>query len=68
MTLLQASSNRALGNQAFDEKQMAFAKSEFDITRRVEQENEEWTPERVAQRQRWMAKQATAIWRIPQLA
>lgn len=68
MTLLQASANRDQGNKSFDEKKIAYQASEFEITCKVAEENHEWMVERIAARQRWMAKQATAIWRIAQLA
>lgn len=68
MTLLQAQHNRDLGNKSFDEKKELYAASEFKITKAIPEENDEWTIDRIAQRQRWMARQATAIWRIPQLA
>ncbi len=68
MTLLQASSNRDQGNKPFAEKQIAYKASEFEMTRKVAEDNSEWTVDRIAARQRWMAKQATGIWRIAQLA
>lgn len=67
MTLLQAGANRGIGNKPFADKIEAYKTSEFEITRKVAEENREWTVERIAARQRWMAKQATAIWRIAQL-
>jgi hypothetical protein len=45
-----------------------YAKSEFLITQKIAEENSEWTPEHIADRQKWMAKQAKTIWRISQLA
>ncbi len=68
MTLLQANSNRDQGNKPFADKQGAYQASEFEITRKVAEDNSEWTVDRIAARQRWMAKQATGIWRIAQLA
>lgn len=68
MTLLQAGPNRNLGNKPFADKCEAYNASEFEITRKVAEENREWNVERIAARQRNMAKQATAIWRIAQLA
>lgn len=68
MTLLEASRNRGLGNAPFAEKAADYRESGFEITRRVAAENAEWTIDRIAARQRWMAAQATAIWRVAQLA
>jgi hypothetical protein len=68
LTLMQAGANRDLGNAPYPVKRAAFASSGFAITRRLAQEYAEWTPERIAARQVWMANQATSIWRIAQLA
>lgn len=68
LTLMQAGTNRDLGNAQYPAKRMAYAESGFAITRRLAQESAEWTPERIAARQVWMANQATSIWRIAQLA
>lgn len=65
--VLEADSNRGLGNVGFAVKRLAYAKSAFALTRQVATENNEWSLDRLAERQRWMAKQATAIWRITQL-
>ncbi|MDR2212021.1 MAG: DUF262 domain-containing HNH endonuclease family protein [Pseudomonadales bacterium] len=67
MTLLQTGANRELGTLGYAEKQAAYQHSGFVITQKLGNENAEWTPERIANRQRWMADQATAIWRIAQL-
>lgn len=64
MTLLQAGSNKDLGNAPYEAKRAAYAASGFAITRRIAEEHVEWTPERVAGRQAWMAAQATSIWRV----
>jgi len=40
----------------------------IQITRRPSENNAEWTSERIAAHQDWMATQGTAIWRIPQLS
>lgn len=68
LTLLEADDNRNLGNCSFADKKAAYAASGFETTRRVASENEDFTPDRLAERQRWMARQATSIWRIAQLA
>ena len=67
LTLLEADLNRKIGNAAFAVKQPVLEVSAFDMTRRIAAENAEWTIERLANRQRWMAQQAAAIWRIAQL-
>jgi hypothetical protein len=68
MTLIQAGANRDLGNAPYPVKRGAYEQSGFAITRLLAQEYAEWTPERIAARQIWMASQATSIWRIAQLA
>lgn len=68
LTLMQASANRGAGNAGFDVKKATYAKSEFAITKKIADDNNEWTMDRIAERQRWMSHQATSIWRIAQLA
>lgn len=68
MTLLRSSPNRDLANGNYAAKRQVLQQSNFQITRMLAEENADWTPERLANRQRWMANQATAIWRIAQLS
>ncbi len=49
-------------------KQEVYQQSGFSITQKLGNDYAEWTPEQIASRQNWMAAQATAIWRIPQLS
>lgn len=42
-------------------------KCEFEITRKIAADNAEWTPERIASRQQWLANQATAVWRLSEI-
>lgn len=68
MTLLQSGSNRDLGNVPYSEKRAVYQQSGFAVTRKLATDNAEWTAERIAAHQNWMATQATAIWRIAQLS
>lgn len=68
MTLMQAGTNKDLGNGPYAAKRPFLEKSGFAITRKLASEHAEWTPERIAAHQNWMAAQATAIWRIAQLS
>ncbi|MBL8208390.1 MAG: DUF262 domain-containing protein [Blastocatellia bacterium] len=68
MTLLQTSANRNQGNEDYAAKKTAYAGSGFTLTRKIAEENTDWTPERIDARQNWMAKQATSIWRVAQLS
>lgn len=68
ITLSETALNRSLGNSDYNRKREGYQTSIFSLTQKVAEENSEWTPERITIRQQWMAKQATAIWRIAQLA
>ena len=68
MTLLHASANRELGAETYDQKRAIYEQSGFAITKKLANDNSEWTPERIAAQQNWMATQATSIWRIAQLS
>ena len=68
MTLLEAGANRDLGTVAYDQKRANYEQSSFAITKKLANDNVEWTPERIAAQQNWMAMQATSIWRIAQLS
>lgn len=68
LTLLSKGANNELGNAAFASKKAIYAASSYQITRRIAEDNADWTPERLDGRQSWMANQATAIWRIAQLS
>ncbi|MCG8388982.1 MAG: DUF262 domain-containing HNH endonuclease family protein [Cytophagales bacterium] len=67
MTILNKRVNRDLGNANFGTKKEKYLESEFSLTQRVANENSEWNPGRIAEHQKWMARQATATWRIAQL-
>ena len=64
MTLLETAANRDIGNAEYDAKRQAYAASEFGLARRIAEEFETWSPEKVYAQQDWMARQASAIWRI----
>ena len=68
MTLLDKGQNRDLGNTEFSIKRPVLADSNFEFTRKIAEDNVDWTPERIAARQKVMAKIATGIWRIAQLS
>ncbi len=67
MTPLAAGPNQDAGNVPYAEKKPLYEGSEFVITRRIATENDDWTAERIAARQRWLATQATAIWRVAEI-
>ena len=64
MTLLETAANRNIGNAEYGMKRQAYAASEFGLARRIAEEFETWSPEKVYAQQDWMARQASTIWRI----
>ena len=68
MTLMQSGANKDLGNAAYAAKRPVFQQSGFAITAKLAADHAEWTPERIAAHQSWMAAQASAIWRIAQMS
>ena len=68
MTLLNKGQNRDLGNAEFSIKKPVLAASNFELTRKLAEDNADWTPERIAARQKAMAKISTGVWRIAQLS
>ena len=68
MTLLNRSQNRDLGNAEFHTKRPVLAASDFGLTKKLAEENADWTPARIAARQAAMAKASASIWRIAQLS
>lgn len=67
MTLLHTAHNRELGNESYAEKRKIYEKSTFKMTQEIAARYSEWTPENIQNWQNYLAKQATAIWRISQL-
>jgi hypothetical protein len=63
MTIIESSRNRDAGNKSFAQKRVIYQESRFRLTQQLTQE-EEWTPERLAARQREMARLAAVVWRI----
>lgn len=63
MTLLPDSTNKQLKNKTFAQKKAAYAASPLQITQKCA-EYDEWTPEAIAARQKWLADIATRCWKI----
>ncbi len=63
-TLLTQSENRDIGNKGYDEKKAVYEKSNFQITKKVSEDNSIWGSERITNRQKAMARWATSIWRL----
>jgi len=68
MALLAKSANKDIGNAAYAIKRSVLQASGFGLTQKLGEENADWTPDRIAARQKLLAKLATAIWRIDQLS
>ena len=64
LTLLTATHNRDAGNSGYPAKRAIYHGSEFAITRKLAEDYDTWTPDKIRSRQAWMARQATTIWRI----
>lgn len=64
LTLLDSAANRRVGNASFEEKQDAYRRSAYALTRDVAtQAPMEWTATHLEARQQRLAQRAVAIWR-----
>lgn len=68
MTLLQANRNRDLGVEPYAHKREILRQSGFGITAKLANDYNEWAIEQISHWQKWLANQATAIWRVSQLS
>jgi hypothetical protein len=68
LALLAKGVNKGLGNSDYSTKKPILANSDFGLTRQLAEENSDWTPERIAARQKALARLATSVWRIAQLS
>jgi Protein of unknown function DUF262/Protein of unknown function (DUF1524) len=68
MTLCETGVNRSLGNSAYAQKRPVFAESKFAVTRKIAEDHGDWTGDRIAAHQKWMAKQAKTIWKVSQFS
>ena len=67
MTILKKNMDRDIGNAAFKMKKEVYALSNSEVTKRIAEENNEWAPGLIAVRQKWLARQAVAIWKTQQM-
>lgn len=64
LTLLEARSNRTVGNAMYEDKLAAYEGSRYALSRQVpEIAPEQWTPELLEKRQEQMAARAVHVWR-----
>lgn len=68
MALLAKGVNKDIGNAAYATKRPVLQASGFGLTQKLAEENADWTPDRIAARQKLLAKLASAIWRIDLLS
>lgn len=68
MALLEKSFNQKVGNNSFTEKRPHLEQSQFSLTQQLAHDNAEWTPERIANRQRQLARMACTVWRVDLLS
>lgn len=61
-TLLEPGINRRLARKSIDEKKAEYSKSNYELSSRFGWS--EWTRIQISDRQKWMAKQAVATWRL----
>lgn len=68
MALLSKNANKKLANSDYLTKRPILATSDFVLTRKLAEENSDWTPDRIAARQKALANIASTVWRIGQLS
>ncbi len=68
MALMAKGANKDMGNAPFAAKKPVLAASTFELTRTIAEDNADWTPERIAARQKKLARLATSVWRVAQLS
>jgi hypothetical protein len=68
LTILRKTENRQAGNNHFDEKLQIYKNSNLLITSEIAETSEKWLSDDIARRQDWMAKQASAIWRVDNIS
>ena len=64
MTLLEAASNRAMGNSSYEQKREAYKTSVFQTTRAIAEYYGEWNADIISTRQEHMADIAAQIWKV----
>lgn len=68
MVLLAKGANKDIGNAPYSQKRPVLQASGFALTQKLAQNNDSWTPERIAARQKELSKLACSVWHIDQLA
>jgi uncharacterized protein with ParB-like and HNH nuclease domain len=68
LTLLERKLNREAGQKAYVEKIVLFAQSNSELTKTLPDNFNTWNEDKLAARQRELAKHAKAIWKIQELS
>lgn len=67
LTLLEKKLNREAGMLSYEEKKYFFEKSNCMLTQAIAEQYDSWNEDKVADRQRALAKDAKSIWKIQEL-
>ena len=68
MVLLEKKPNQDIGNMCYADKRPILQKSTVPLTQKLAANYDDWTPEQLSARQQQLARIATSVWRIDQLA
>ena len=68
LTLLERKLNREAGQKGYVEKKVLFAQSNSELTKTLPDNFNTWNEDKLAARQRELAKHAKAIWKIQELS
>jgi uncharacterized protein with ParB-like and HNH nuclease domain len=68
LTLLEKKLNREADQKPYNDKKTYFLSSNCDITKSIPEHYETWNEDKLAARQRILAKDAKAIWKIQELS
>ena len=68
LTLLEKKLNREADQKTYEEKAILFQQSNSELTKSIPEHFNTWTEDKLAARQRELAKHAKAIWKIQELS
>lgn len=64
LTLLEKNLNKDSGTASFEVKKRVYVKSSINLTKAITEHYDEWTEEKISQRQARLAVEAKSIWRL----
>lgn len=68
LTLLEKKLNREAGQKSYEEKLKLYQQSNSELTQTISEHYHSWNEDKVAARQRGLAKHAKAVWKIQELS